>query len=139
MSFPPHFAVASHNGPSVTFSIVPIGQASINSNQWYFYAEGIRSSDFLDIIKLLTTLPNNFTVVVCLIESIDDAHYFLENGRSILEHCTYEERVDMFTDKSHPHAPDPIKPSEPLPPGHPDSFSMSDLQNLLDSTKEVKP
>lgn len=130
--FPPHWFIMSKSGLSIHFSMVPCGSASIQSTQWRLFPDGLRALDLAELVPMLATVPDHHALVICYVDTIDTAHYLMECCRTVLACYTEEDRKKLFGPEKPPFAPDAQAPTEPLPAGHADSFSMDHLRDELE-------
>lgn len=137
---PPHWFAMSRSGITIKFGLLPCN-VTMDSSQWLLYPDSLRVSDLHHAVELLKKVPDNTTLILAYVDTIDTAHYLMESGRMVLDAWTLEDRTKAFAPPIQPPAPpgagEASQPAEPLPDGHPDSFSMDQLRAELDGKPRV--
>ncbi len=130
--FPPHWFTVSRAGAVISFELMPCANM-VSAVQWRLYDEGLRTVDVVEAVELLRTCPRIHTLVLAYVDTIDAAHYYMESGRMALGAWDGHARERAFGDPIDPPKPagEASQAAEPLPAGHPDSYSMDDLRASL--------
>lgn len=128
MTFPAHWFGVSRSGTIVTFGIVPC-TCTVDANQWRLYPDGLRTHDLIEIVATLKSEPQGMMLILAVVPSLSDAVYLMESARMALQAWDLAAREKAFgSPVIPPPTTGPTVPSEPLPAGHPDSYSMDDLR-----------
>jgi len=127
--FPPHWFTIFRAGTEIGVTLQPCSTL-INANQWRLFPEGLRTSDLVSILESLAKEPDNCSLVLAYVDTIDSAHYLMESGRVALAAFDGPTRDHLFS-RPVVSPSEADRPTAPLPPGHPDSFPMEALREEL--------
>ncbi len=137
MTFPAHWFGVSRIGTQVVFGMVP-ATCMVTATQWRLYPEGLRVSDMGNIVASLKSEPQGVMLILAVVETVGEAVYLMEAARICLRAWDDEVCAAHFAAPiTPPPKTGPTVPSEPLPPGHPDSYSMDDLRADLQLSKDA--
>lgn len=130
-SFPPHWFTLYRQGTIIGATLQPC-TCVVNATSWRLFPDSLRVSDLIPIMESLAHEPSHCSLVLCYVDSIDSAHYLMEAARVALAAFDDATRDRLFGPAPVPPG-EAEKPREPLPPDHPDSFSMEALKAHLDT------
>lgn len=136
-NFPPHWFIATRHGASVNFSITPVNGVVHHHQIAYFFGTMAKDShhetkEALDTILryVLPTTPEQVPIIITCLFTLGDCIQLLSIANGVM----LDAKNDLET--LFPPAPlfavPPFPPSDPLPEGHADSYSMERLKADID-------
>lgn len=128
---PPHWFTIFRQGTIIGATLQPC-TCVVNATSWRLFPDSLRVSDLIPIMESLAKEPSHCSLVITYVDSIDSAHYLMEAARVALAAFDDATRERLFGPKPVPPG-EAERPREPLPPGHPDSYSMDALRAHLDA------
>lgn len=126
---PPHWFTVYRQGPVIGATLQPC-TCVVNATSWRLFPDSLRVSDLIPVFESLAKEPSHCSLVIAYVDTIDSAHYLMEAARVALAAFDDDTRDRLFGPPVVPPT-EADQPREPLPPGHPDSFSMEALRAAL--------
>lgn len=136
--FPPHWLVLARNGTHVAASLVPCSMMAVQATEWHTCE--LRDGEYPYILEELAKRGERSALVLDYVNNLDQAHHYMISWGVYLRHqLTAEMRAELFAPSPPVPMTDNAQPAEPLPAGHPDSFSMDELKHQLEASSGGNP
>lgn len=135
--FPPHWFTIYRHGRTIGATLQPC-TALIQAHEWRLFPDSLRHADMVPLFESLKSEPEMCSLIICYVDSLESAHDLMDAARCALAQFDDKTRDRLF-------GPTPVppteadKPREPLPLGHPDSFTMDELREHLQLEQSESP